>query len=188
MRVTKPPIANAAEVFVIQKFYISLQCIQKRIIMKQLTRSITLLMVLLITSISLTSCVEDYNNSDSYAEMVLSNRAWRVVSSTNNYAYTAGDIFYFYRDGSFQTLRRGGSPEYGEWMVRNGSLLMHFTNSPLNVDIEAPIPVLQGDYAVLYCNDYMYRTAYNLRLVAAYDLSGYGYNHWYNNSYYSPKE
>jgi len=98
MRVTKPPIANAAEVFVIQKFYISLQCIQKRIIMKQLTRSITLLMVLLITSISLTSCVEDYNNSDSYAEMVLSNRAWRVVSSTNNYAYTAGDIFYFYRD------------------------------------------------------------------------------------------
>ena len=79
--------------------------------MKQLTRSITLLMVLLITSISLTSCVEDYNNSDSYAEMVLSNRAWRVVSSTNNYAYTAGDIFYFYRDGSFQTLRRGGSPD-----------------------------------------------------------------------------
>ncbi|EHG24381.1 hypothetical protein HMPREF9332_00218 [Alloprevotella rava F0323] len=156
--------------------------------MKQITSPITLLIVLLMAAISLTSCMEDYNDPDSYAEMVLSNRAWRVVSSTNRYAYVEGDVFYFYRDGSFQTLRRRGLSEYGQWMVRKGNLLMHFTNSSLNVDIEAPIPVLQGDYAVLYCNDYMYRMSYNLRLVAAYDLSGYGHNHWYNNGYYSPRE
>ena len=149
--------------------------------MKEIAKPIMTVLLLMVTAFFLTSCVDD---SDEYAHMVLRNRAWKVVESTNYYAYSPGDVFFFYGDGSFETRRYNGAPEYGYWNVRGSNLLMRFNNSQNSIDIEAPIPVLEGNYVVLNCYDYMYNTTYQIRLVSSYSLNGYGYNNWYNDGYY----
>lgn len=131
---------------------------------------LTPLLLILLAAPFLTACGDD----DYYDEMTLSNREWRVVEVTGPSPYDRGDYFYFYRNGDFEIVGTGGLHEYGQWRVRNHTLQMLFDGSGYNVDIEAPIPVLDGGYAVLDCYDYYYNTRYTLRIVAEREL-GYRY-------------
>ncbi|MBR1732946.1 MAG: hypothetical protein IJ729_04305 [Alloprevotella sp.] len=128
----------------------------------------------LLFALSFASCTDE----DSWAEMTLSNRYWRVVEASYGAPYERGDLFYFYRDGGFE-VEGYRLHEYGRWRVRGGRLLMHFDGSPHDVDIEAPIPVLDEDYVALDCRDYAYNMSYSLRMVAVGYLDGYGYDRWY---------
>lgn len=129
------------------------------------------LSILLLTLPLLSGC----SDNDYYAEYTLSNKAWRVVEVSGMSPYQRGDVLYFYRNGDFEIVGYNGLHETGIWRVRAHTLELLFDGSNLPVDIDAPMPILDGDYAVLDCYDYYYRTRYTLRIVADRDLSYYYY-------------
>lgn len=138
-------------------------------------KTVSLTCLLLFAMFTLTSCMTE----DEWTENVLSSRSWRVVEVEGfNSPYRYGDQFYFYNDGSFEFVGYN-LHDYGRWRVRNEKLQLQFNNSGFAVDLEAPIPILDHDYVMLDCYDYMLNTSYRLRLIAEHDLSGYGYDNWY---------
>ncbi|MBR1387152.1 MAG: hypothetical protein IJ553_01930 [Alloprevotella sp.] len=130
--------------------------------MKQLFRSLTLLLLVLPL---FSGCNDNY-----YPEMTLGNKAWRVVEVVGVSPYQRNDILYFYRNGDFEFRGPGGLNETGIWRVVGHRLELSFDGSRLPVDIEAPMPILDGGYAVLDCYDYGYNSRYTLRIVAEHDL------------------
>ena len=135
---------------------------------------LSLTCLMLFTMLSMTSCLTE----DEWAENVLASRSWRVVEVEGWSDYRPGDEFYFYSDGSFEFVGYG-LHDYGRWRVYRNKLQIRFGGSKYDVDLEAPIPILDHDYAVLDCYDYMKDAHYRLRLVASHNLDGYGYNNWY---------
>lgn len=130
--------------------------------MRKTVTSLKMLLVLLVATVSLSSCeADDFWYRDTIEG------SWRVVEVRQDYGYCPyryGDVMYFAFDGGFEMSGRDGSVEYGNWTLFKGRVLVDFDFDGID-DLSARIVQMDDGYAVLDCKDYYYNSRYSLRMI-----------------------
>ena len=118
-----------------------------------------LLLLLLTTIFTFSSCEEDYWFIDG---------EWRIVEISTykgECPYYYGDIMIFYPDGEFYVQGDYGFYENGYWDVKGHYLYVDFNGDGYE-EIKARIRQNDSEYMVLDVVDYSYRSEYTLRMVS----------------------
>lgn len=139
--------------------------------MKTLFTKTALLFAVLMSSLSFTSCTEDwwYGNGDDLWITDNLIGAWRIVevheAHPGDCPYMRDDVMEFFHNGTMRTTGFDLN-ERGYWQVRKGEIEIDF-NGDHRADLYAYIEQMDEGYMVLDIRDYAngYVARYNLRLV-----------------------
>lgn len=133
--------------------------------MKTLQKQLAIWTIALVGILAFTSCDEDWwDNWDARVDLP---GQWEIreVSGWSGCPYQRGDVWTFYRNGSFYGDGYGGLHESGYWQIYGRTINFMFDG---NTSMRAYIRNFDHDYMTLDVTDYTYNVNYTLRLTKGY--------------------
>ena len=140
--------------------------------MKKALHKITLILALLFSATTLTSCGEDFWDDVSDSIWIEDNLlgSWQIVDIFAEYyddcPYYCGDVMDFYPDGMMQSRSGNRVFEVGDWDVRGREIHIDFDRD-YKTDLYAYVRDMDYNYMLLDVRDYAgkYATKYSLKFV-----------------------